>query len=433
MNTPIMFLRKTAFAALFSTVLFTSCSKSESEPDTSTSDSEFQVAMASGTGSISGTYLQGLKDLSSGEISFSNKGYSLQSSRTSHTGASSDGKFIYALNFTVGTIEKLQFNGGDNYTSLGTFDGSIPLGSKTIRFRKLDDTEGSLHIITTTAEYNGTEYLKHKMILGVGILNFETMNFGTRFNKNLELTLPGTLGSEGYFISRIDAPVRLGNKLFYGAAVSKFNKTTGKNDATDKTFTVVVDYPGLTTASVIINNNVKGANNGYRKPTQYVNENQEIYQLVSDGKALDIVKIKTDGTYDDSYRYNISQLLGKNASANGWFYVGDGIGYVPYEKVDEDKVPAGVNPQGETTYSSPWGVARVDLKNNTIVDLEVPKQLWLRDYQSSVVKDGKFYITLAPVGGQGNIYIYDVKSTSPKGTLGAKITAGADQYYIGIF
>jgi len=26
-----------------------------------------------------------------------------------------------------------------------------------------------------------------------------------------------------------------------------------------------------------------------------------------------------------------------------------------------------------------------------------------------------------------------VNSTSPNGTLGAKVTAGADQYYIGIF
>ena len=37
---------------------------------------------------------------------------------------------------------------------------------------------------------------------------------------------------------------------------------------------------------------------------------------------------------------------------------------------------------------------------------------------------------LAPVGGKGNVHVFDVNSTSPQGITGANITAGADQYYI---
>ena len=154
--------------------------------------------------------------------------------------------------------------------------------------------------------------------------------------------------------------------------------------------------------------------------------------MVSGGGELNIVKIK-NGQYDNSFKFSVSGLLKRQAASNGWFYAGNGIGYVPYEKVGDEQVQIGVNPQGQPTYSAAWGLARVDLNNNTIVNLNTPAGLWLTQYQNSVVRDGKFYIALAPVGVQGNIYIYDVNSTRPNGTLGAKVTAGADQYYIGIF
>ncbi|MGL4584323.1 MAG: hypothetical protein ACRCVU_15245, partial [Flavobacterium sp.] len=184
--------------------------------------------------------------------------------------------------------------------------------------------------------------------------------------------------------------------------------------------------------AVIETEHVSGSNNGYRTPTQHIDEKGNILQMVSNGKDLNIVKL-VNGKYDTSFKYDVSQLLGRSAQSNGWFYAGNGIGYIPYEKVGDEQVQSGVDPQGNPTYSAPWGLARIDLNNNTIVNLEVPGKLWLRDYQNSVIRDGKFYIALAPVGGKGNVYVFDVNSTNAKGTLGASITAGADQYYIGIF
>jgi len=75
----------------------------------------------------------------------------------------------------------------------------------------------------------------------------------------------------------------------------------------------------------------------------------------------------------------------------------------------------------------------MDLVNNTVVDLNVPDGLWLTQWQTSVVRDGKFYVALSPVGAPGHIYIFDVNSTSPDATLGAATVAGADQYFIGIY
>ena len=420
-----------AIGAIALTVL-TSCDGNDDPEPLPVVEKDFQLAFASGSGSISGTYLQGVSDLSEGEITFFGKGYEMTSSRTARVFVSTDGSTIYSLNYTEGTIDKLVYNGGDDYTKITTIDASIPLGSSTIRLTKMDDEVASVHYIAATAVYeNETEYQKHKMTASIGILDLETMRLKDGFNKEIDVVIDADLAAQGYFISRIDAPVVSGGKLYYGAAVSKFNATTGRNDATDRAFTLVLDYPSLTNATAIETTNVKGSTNGYRTPTQHKNEAGEILQMVSGSNETHIVKI-VNGQYT-SFDYNLSALLGKGTSSNGWFYAGNGIGYIPYEDLSKDQIQIGVNPQGEPSYSAAWGLARMDLNNNTVVDLKVPENLWLQQYQTSVIRDGIFYIALSPVGGVGNIYMFDVNSTSPNATLGAKITSGADQYFIGIY
>ena len=420
-------------ASMLALTVFTSCNDKDDPLPPPPVVKDFQLAFASGSGSISGTYLQGVTDLSEGEITFFGKGYSMTSSRTARVFVSTDGSTIYSLNYTEGTIDKLIYDGGDNYTKITTIDTSIPLGNKTVRFTKLDDEVGSVHYIAATAVYeNETEYKKHKMTASIGILDLETMQLKAGFNKDINVEIDADLAAQGYYISRIDAPVISGGKLYYGAAVSKFNALTGKNDATDRAFTLVLDYPSLTNATAIETTTVKGSTNGYRTPTQHKNEAGEIMQMVSGSNETHIVKI-INGQYDDSFDYNLSELLGKGTASNGWFYAGNGIGYIPYEDLSKEQIQTGVNPQGEPSYSAAWGLARMDFNNNTVVDLTVPENLWLTQYQTSVIRDGIFYIALSPIGGAGNIYMFDVNSTSKDATLGARITSGADQYYIGIY
>ena len=422
-----------AVCAMALTVLISCDDNDDPEPPAPEVTKDFQVAFASGSGSISGTYLQGINDLSTGEISFSNRGYSMTSSRVARVFVSTDGSTIYSLNYTEGTIDKLIYNGGDDYTHVTTLDASIPLGSKTVRFTKIDDEIGSVHYIAATAVYeNDTEYQKHKMTASIGILDLETMRLKAGFNKDIDVAIDADLAAQGYYISRIDAPVISGNKLYYGAAVSKFNASTGRNDATDRAFTFVLDYPSLTNATAIETTIARGATNGYRTPTQHKDEAGDILQMVSGNNETHIVKIR-NGQYNPSFDYNLSALLGKGTASNGWFYAGNGIGYIPYEDLSKEQIQTGVNPQGEPSYSAAWGLARMDLNNNTVVDLKVPENLWLTQYQTAVIRDGVFYITLSPIGGTGNVYMFDVTSTSPNGTLGAKITSGADQYYVGIY
>lgn len=405
------------------------------EPPVVTKD--FQIAFASGTESNSATLLQGVNDISQGTIS-SQIGHEMESSRTARIFLSSDGSTVYSLNYTEGTIEKLTYQGGDNYTRVGRIDASVPLGTKTVRFTKMNDEIGSVHYIRATAQYAdpsnaNSEYLGHKMVASIGILDLATMQMREGYNKEIDVNLGEELTKQGYYISRIDCPVISGNKLYYGAAVSKFNATTGEAEATDRTFTLVIDYPSLTNATAISTDRVKGATNGYRTPTQHVNESGEILQMVSGNNEVHIVKIR-NGQYDASFDFDLSRLLGKGTRSNGFFYAGNGIAYIPYEDLSKEQVQIGVNPSGEPSYSSMWKLARMDFNKGTVVDLNVPDDLWLTQYQNAVVRDGILYIALSPVGKNGNIYMFDITSESPDGALGASITGtGADQYYIGIY
>ncbi len=416
-----------------SLALLTSCSDSESGETVNPEDTkEFQLAFASGSGSISGSYMQGVSDVSKGTISFESAGALISTGRTSRIFPSADGKFVYSLTYQQGTVDKWAFNGGSGYSKVTTIDASVPLGSVGIRFYKLNENEGSLHNITNVAQYNGTVYTGHKMTVTIGILDFNTMQLKPGYSSSIDLKLPGTLGAEGYNITRIDCPVLSNGKLYYGAAVSKFNAATGRNAETDKALTLVIDYPNLTNATAIETTVASGSTNGYRTPTQQVNEAGEVYQMVSGGGKTSIVKL-VNGQYHPTYKYSLDGLLKNPTSSNGFFYAGNGIAYIPYEKQHLPQIQIGVNPQGEPSYSSAWGVARMDLINNTVIDLNVPAGLWLTQWQNSVVRDGKFYIALSPVGAAGHIYIFDVNSTSPDGTKGAATVSGADQYFIGIY
>ena len=431
----LKFRKAFAVSAIALSVL-TSCSDDDDSGSSGPGvENDFHIAFASGSESNSATLLQGVSDISKGVIN-SQTGHEMESSRTARIFVSSDGTTVYSLNYTEGTIEKLSYQGGDKYTRVARIDASVPLGAKAVRFTKLNETVASVHYIASTPLYDsetGEVYQKHNVVASIGILDLDNMTMLEGYNKEIEVDLGEELAAQGYYISRIDAPVISGNKLYYGAAVSKWNSSTGRAEATDRTFTLVIDYPSLTNATAISTTDVKGATNGYRTPTQHVNEAGEILQLVSGNNEVHIVKIK-DGEYVTSFDYDLSSLLDKPAASNGWFYAGNGIGYFPYEDLSRDRIPIGVNPQGEPTYSAMWKLARMDFNKGTVLDLNVPDNLWLTQYQSSVVRDGIFYIALSPVGSNGNIYMFDVDSESPNGTPGAGITGtGADQYYIGIY
>ncbi|MBB1150324.1 DUF4374 domain-containing protein [Myroides sp. NP-2] len=407
------------------------------KPGEGETETHFQLAYASGSGSQSATYLQGVTSLSEGEVSFKNAGYQMPSSRTSRIFVSEDGKYVYNLNYTVGDLRKYEHQGGQVYKELGNIDSSPVIGTSRGRFTKINEKLGSIHHAEAKAQYANADgsgdYLGHKITASIALIDLENWSFLPGSQKEIDVKLDAELVKKGYFINRIDAPVLVQDKLYYGTRIALFDETTGKTKPVDLTFTLVVDKNNLSNAKIISTNHVIGSTNGYRTPAAYVNERQEVLQMVNGSDKTYIARI-VQGQYDHRTVFDLGQALGgKKVSSNGWFYVGNGIGYVPYEKMDEAEIEMGVDKDGKPTTTHEWGLARVDLNNNTAIDLEVPQNLWLTQYQTAAVRDGKFYIALAPVSGQGNIYIYTISSTSPKGEKGAVITSGVDQYYIGVY
>lgn len=432
---------KSLSLALVAGLAFTACSKDGDSPNTPVvppAHSDYQIVYADGSNNPSATYIQGVSTLTSGTIT-SRVGHQLESSRTARVFVSPDRKHIYSLNYTIGTVEKLLYNGGDKYERVSRLDASVPLGTKFLRFTPLNNkTEASLHYIKATPEGEGVNYKKHRMDLTIGILTLENLSLKAGYQKAIPFYLPDELATAGYYIDRIDAPVLSGGKLYYGAAVSKWNASTGKGVATDRTFTLVVDYSDLSKVSVLTNDKLRGATNGYRTATQYVIEDGSIIQLVSGVQAngqQEVHFARLDkGAYDTSYDINLASLLGKPCRSDGYFYAGGGIAYVPYEDLSTETKLIGNDPEGRPTKSAMWKLARIDLRSRTAIDLTVPDGLWLRQYQHSVVRDGVFYIALSPIGKPGYVYMFDVASTSKTGRMGAALNGiGADQYFIGIY
>ena len=185
---------------------------------------------------------------------------------------------------------------------------------------------------------------------------------------------------------------------------------------------MVLDYPSLTNPKVLTSNKTRGNTNGYRSTMQYVGTDGHVYQATSgeakgDGgsKILRISSATND--YDNSFAFSLDQALGvKDSYIETWRYVGDGIGYVVY------------NVAGKGGY-----IARIDLKNNTAKKYTIPNQdeLNFRQIQNIALDGDDVFIAIAPVGKDGNIYVFNRKSGEM--AVGAKLVNKPGNQYIGVY
>lgn len=387
----------------------------------------YHVVMAIGEGGDDGTLSQAIPDLTTGTISFDGYGFEVPSTRTARVYASKDGKFLYNLNYGGGTVAKFSTTGGQSYTKINETNVQYAIGTTNPRWTKVDDETALLHNVITEHKYNdvaGNDYeytAATAYLVSIDLENKMSMGAVERF----EIPRTAEDSAKNLHVWRIDAPVVKNGKAFYGVAKRKYDATTGKNVNLEyASMSIVVDYPSLTNPKVITSTVAKGSTYGYRTPVAHDDEKGDIYQIA--GSPAYILKIK-DNDYDNSFVFNLSEKLGLGiqVASNGWFYVGNGIGYVPYYDIAK----------GNSAAAAAWGVARVDLYNGTAIKMNVPGALWLQQYQYSVKgNDGKFYMALAPVGAEGYVYMFDPSSTSPDGfTIGAKLQGAAGQFYIGIF
>lgn len=368
----------------------------------------------------SGTYAQALENISEGDISFDGQGFEVPSVRTARIYGSPSGDFLYNLSYGGGMIYKYKVKGGDNYEKLSETNVQIAMGTAYPRWTVIGKNDALMHAVNTDniQDDDGVyDYTKSEATLqriGLDDMTLEDNN---------TLEIPSF--EDNYHIWRIDNPTVKNGKAYYGVAMRQFNPETGENEnpETYQATTMVVDYPSLTNLEFIQSENAQGSTYGYRTPVYHADEAGDIYHLTSNPSKL--LKI-SNGDYDNAYTLDLAEELGMSeVGANGWFYAGNGIGYVPFYDAT----------QGKDKEQAAWGVARIDIYNGTAVRLNLPDNLWMWYYQSGIVgRDGKFYMAITPLGQQGNIYKFDPNSESPDAfEVGAALDNGADSFYLGVY
>lgn len=419
---------------------FASCKKNDEGPAEETHDPSTQIyhlAFAVDPDGQSATYFQQVTDFRSGQYSFDGVGFQLHSTRTARPYSSPNGQYVYSYDYNGGQVYSYQAgkNSVDDYSLVDQINTTPAIGSAVARFTQVSDDDCMLHIVTSSNNGEGIAYdgngdfLRRK---GMGAF----IRIGTNNNSGgltmgspaqFEILLDEEEARSGVYVSRIDAPAISNGKIYYGYARAKIDPTTleAVNGFVPADANVLVmDYPSLTNPQVIRTNLAAGNTNGYRTPMAHASEDGSVYQLVSaNGQPTKILKLN-NGAFDATYSFNLSELVGRNTISNGWFYVGNGIGYVPFCDTD---LGAASTPN--------WYVARVDLASNTAVVLNLPGNLWLQQYQYSMLVDGKFVMAIVPNGADGNFYLLDPSSTSANGfEVGGVIKQGAaGTAYIGVF
>lgn len=426
----------------FIAIATTSCEKDDDTDifeNRSRSDFYFNVVISTSTEGNTETYVQSLQDSVISEdtynINFSGFGFEVPSTRTARVYASNNGTILYNLNYGGGTIYKYDvYDGGEYYKEVAETGVTQKVGTEYPRWTKINDATALIHNVKTENVYNfgngadtvaAYDYTSAK----ASLVDVDLSNLSLGADITFEIPTNQEDKDNKFYISRIDAPAISGGKAYYGVTKSKRDpenptESLSSSKFTYKSTSLVVDYPSLKNPKIITSEVGVGANYGYRIPVAHTDENGDIYQMTSiNSKMLKI----SSGEYDNTYDFDLATALGmttEGVGARGWFYAGNGIGYVPFYDISK----------GSNDEAKAWGIARVDLKNQTAIKMNVIGDLYLFQYQYAKVVDGKVYMALAPVGTDGNIYIFDSSIATADGfEIGAKLKSGAGISYIGVF
>ncbi len=413
----------------FALISLFSCEKKGTPEPTPSGDRVFNIVWCASDEGTTPSYVQGVTDISQGTIDGS-QGFETPSVRSAYTFTSDDGKYLYNYSYGGGTFNKYAVNGGVNYTSVGAqLSLTDAIGSAHGRCSKINDKYASAHNIVTTPIFDedGETYLYTKSELKFVIIDLEEMVID-QF-KTVELPRNAYDIAENTYVWRVHMPYILNDKVYFGIARSRASASdpSSSDKSKAKAGVLILDYPSFENPKIVETTlPTEGDTYGFRSRPIYAYggtgaNKDDLYQLSM--TSSHILKIK-DEKYDDSYVFDLQSALGSSyrIDAAGWHYVGNGIGYVPFE--EDSKVVDGEN----------WGLARVDLNTRTAIRLNIPSNMDFWEYQSSHLANDILYMTICPVDGNGHIYMFDINSTSADGfTKGAELKGAAASYFAGIF
>ncbi len=390
-----------------------------SEDETSIKDTD-QNSLFGVLGTIGGAYyLAETNQLNQGELSFVNNGTQLEADQAARI--IGVGGYVYSLNYGTGLLTQLKPNDAGSYDVIKEINVGLSVGSNTPRYALADDNTIMVYnIVVVPVKNDNDEIIDNTCTLRLASVSLPDLTIS-----NLtEFVIPQSDaakqgGAIGYHPMRVDAPVISGDKIYFGLMhLDMSDPTIPPPFRTPKQTgleTLVFDFPSITNGTLALSDVASGHTNGYRAPSMHVDEKGDVYQTnwfmtansfdLSSGDKTVFTRLR-DGKYDGSYLFDVSDALGLSSNIGnvGWFYVGNGIGYMPIQIEDE----------GNYYTENSWSVARVDLYNEVAVLLNVPKSM-LFTYENGIVVDDKFYMAISPIGGDAYIYEFDPVSTSADG------------------
>jgi len=413
--------------AIMLTIVITSCKDDEDNNIEPQINNQYSVL-----GVIDNTYyLAQTEKLTEGSLSFVNNGTQLDADQAARIISSGD--YLYSLNYGTGMLTQLKANSSGGYDVVKEINAGLSVGTTTPRYKLANESTIMVYNVEVEPIYDSTN--PDVVTDNISTLRLASVSIPSLSISNLtEFVIPQTenakLGATiGYHPMRVDAPVISGDKIYFGlmhmdmsdptiAPPFRKPKQTGLE-------TLVFDYPSLTNGIIVESDVAGGHTSGYRAPSMHVDENGDVYQVnwfmsgnsfdLSNGDKTVITRLR-DGQYDDSYTFNLSEALelSSNIATTGWFYVGNGIGYVPIQIED----------QGNYFGENSWTVAKVNLYNKTAIKLDIPLSDLL-SYENGVIANDKFYMAISPIAGEAYIYEFDPESNEPTGfSKGLKLDGG---------
>ncbi|EAQ43193.1 hypothetical protein [Polaribacter sp. MED152] len=369
-------------------------------------------------------------------------GFIVPSNRTARLQSSEDGSTIFNISYagdTGGNYTKYTVNGGQDFAPTGSEVSIAPYVGTAPRWIKLFDGDktGAAVYVSTENQFDdkGTPnddtddvYLRTEATMGIVTLDLENSII-----KNFqEASIPLSAEEEalGYYISRIDMPTlnAAGNKLYIGARLSKVDPATAERENDYEILgskTIVLDYPSLLNPTIITSTVGFGDTNGYRSINAF-EYNVSVYQAnQNDPEGSHILKIDANNEYDNTYDFNLDDALGiEGAYILAWRPTEDGKAVIAYRHNDSADGIAGA--QGY--------FALADLNAKTaqkITAIPYDVDFYLFQYQGFVIDGNEVYVTQAPVGQNGNIYVINTETGAV--TKGAELVNVEGSHFIGAF
>ena len=369
-------------------------------------------------------------------------GFIVPSNRTARLQASEDGNTIFNISYagdTGGNYSKYTVNGGQNFTPTGSEVSIAPYVGSAPRWIKLFDGDktGAAVYVSTEHQFddNGTPddetddvYTRTEATMGIVTLDLENSSIKNFQESSVPLTPEEE--AQGYYISRIDMPTlnAAGNKLYIGARLSKVDPATAERDNDYEILgskTIVLDYPSLTNPIVITSTVGHGNTNGYRSINSFLYNGNVFQANQGDPEGSHILKIGANNEYDNSYDFNLDDALGvEDAYILAWRPAANGKAVLAYRHAGSAEGVAGA--QGF------FALVDLDAKTAQKIDaIPYNPDFYLFQYQGFAVNGTEIYVTEAPVGQNGNIYVIDTETGEV--TKGAELVNVEGSHFIGAF